>query len=275
MNYRPTDNQHRLLQQLSELNQLPRPILGSHDSLPNLAIQLPHQHPWVQLSYAAQGVLMVETAHTRLVAPPNRAVWIPPGLQHGVQHAANTCIRSIYVKPDAVPHRHCQVVEISALLRELIISFSRFPVEYDESGPQGRLAQVLLDELVAAPTCELVLPWPNDPRLTAVCQHLAAHPDCREPMAYFSQQLGISDKTLSRLFLHSTGMSFRHWRQRSRLLAALPLLEQGLRITDVALDCGYDSLSAFSAAFSELLGYTPREHTQRSTAPGHTNPGPR
>ena len=59
-------------------------------------------------------------------------------------------------------------------------------------------------------------------------------------------------------------MSFRQWRQRSRLLAALPLLERGMRITDVAIECGYDSLSAFIAAFGALLGCTPGDYVRKN-----------
>ena len=61
--------------------------------------------------------------------------------------------------------------------------------------------------------------------------------------------MGVSEKTLSRIFLRETGLSFRVWRQRVRLLGALPALANGERVTDVALACGYDSLSAFIAAF--------------------------
>lgn len=111
---------------------------------------------------------------------------------------------------------------------------------------------VLLDRLKHAQDADLMLPWPTDTGLAELCQYLAKNPDCRLSLAHFSTQLGISDKTFSRSFKRDTGMSFRQWRQRSRLLAALPLLEAGDRITDVALACGYDSLSAFIAAALKL-----------------------
>jgi AraC-like DNA-binding protein len=266
MKYRQTDNQPQLLRQLADLTRLPRPVLGQQSSLPNQAIGARHQHPWVQLSYAAEGVLTVETASARLVAPPHRGVWIPPGLAHGVHCAPDTRIRSLYLLPEVVPARACGVVEISPLLRALILAFSQFEVEYDEAGAEGRLVGVMLDQLAAAPACELMLPWPADEQLAPICRYLAAHPDCQQPMKHFSAQLNVSDKTLSRLFSRHTGMSFRQWRQRSRLLAALPLLERDMRITDVAIECGYDSLSAFIAAFGELLGCTPGEYVRRNRA---------
>lgn len=266
MKYRQTDRQSNLLRELEALADLPRPVYGQRLSLANQAIEERHRHPWIQLSYAAEGVLTVETARARLVAPPHRAVWIPPGMEHGVQCDPNTRIRSIYVIPGVMPYRACEVVEISPLLRALIIEFSGFPVEYDEHGPQGRLVQVLLDQLSTAPVSDLVLPWPVDPRLVQVCGYVAEHVDSELALSSFSTQLGVSDKTLSRLFLKETGMTFRQWRQRSRLLAALPLLERRMRITDVALECGYSNLSAFIAAFRALLGCTPREYLTASLA---------
>ncbi len=262
MKCRQKDNQQVLLEQLGQLRHLPRPVLGQLQSLPNQAINTHHVHAWIQLSYAAAGVLTVNTPEARFVAPPNRAVWIPPHLSHGVHCDAGTQIRSLYIDAAALPARPCEVVEISPLLRELILTFSHFDVEYNESGAEGRLVAVLLDQLALAPACALMLPWPGHHALAAICDYLAAHPDCRRPMRYFSEQLGVSDKTLSRYFVRDTGMSFRQWRQRARLLAALPLLEQNLRITDVALECGYDSLSAFIAAFGELLGCTPGEYVR-------------
>lgn len=78
-------------------------------------------------------------------------------------------------------------------------------------------------------------------------------------MGAWSQKLGVSEKTLSRLFLSDTGLTFRAWRQRLRLLSALPALEQGERVTDVALACGYESTSAFINAFRQQFDATPGE----------------
>lgn len=73
------------------------------------------------------------------------------------------------------------------------------------------------------------------------------------------RETGGDGKTLSRLFLHDTGLTFRAWRQRLRLLGALTPLENGERVTDVALACGYDSTSAFIAAFRQQFDATPGE----------------
>ena len=240
---------------------LPRSVFGHAESVANRALGYRHVHPWVQFAYAVAGVLDVRTDSGRFIAPPQRAVWIPAGVAHQVRCSANTEIRSLYIEPSVVPGAQggCRVLAVSPLLRELIRSFGDLPAEYDERGPGGRLAAVLLDQVAAAPTLGLMLPLPREPRLRQLCEALEAEPDSREGLATWAERLGCSERTLARLFREHTGLNFRLWRQRLRLISALPLLEAGERVTDVAIACGYDSVSAFIASFREHFGATPGE----------------
>jgi len=244
---------------LADLATLPRPLYGSVHSLPNQAIGAFHHHPWAQLSHALRGTLRVETERGHFLAPPGRAVWVPAGTRHAVACSPGTVIRSLYVAPDAmpVPRHACAVIVVEPLLRELIQAFSQFPVHYDRTGADGRLANVLLDRLGRAEETDLMLPWPEDPRLQAICRHLQAHPGDRASLDAHAERCHVSGRTLSRWFQRQTGLTFRQWRQRCRLLAALPALARGERVTDAALACGYDSMSAFIAAFHDQLGMTP------------------
>jgi len=261
MEHRPPDNPSLIARRLSDLKTLPRPVYGHAESLPNKPLGYRHSHPWVQLSYATQGVLRVQTSSGLFLAPPQRAVWIPAGIEHRVRYSAGTQINSLYIAARCAPRREssCKVLEVSPLLRELIRDFGRFPVAYDESGPHGRLVAVLLDQVANAPETDLMLPLPADPRLRRLCSALQAEPASQEGLQAWALRLGVSERTLSRLFRQQTGLTFRLWRQRLRLLSALPLLERGDRVTDVALACGYEGISAFIAAFREQLGATPRE----------------
>ncbi|MDD0977149.1 AraC family transcriptional regulator [Pseudomonas fontis] len=245
--------------QLSELTRLPRPVYGHAQALPNVALGYRHRHPWGQLSHATHGVLHVQTDAGRYVVPPQRAVWIPAGVAHSVNCTQATCIRSLYIEPQVMiwPSSACRVISVNPLLRELIRSFSELPVEYAVDSADGRLVEVLVDQLGAAAEEQLILPMPRDNRLRTLCRRLYKHPDDSASLTDLSLKAGVSEKTLSRLFLHETGMTFRAWRQRMRLLSALPALERGERVTDVALACGYESLPAFIAAFGKQFGLTP------------------
>lgn len=257
----PKGHEKGLRRSIPGLPSLPRPVYGRTESLPNRALTRRHSHPWVQLSYAIQGVLEVQTAAGRFVAPPERAVWIPAGMPHEVFSSPHTEMRSLYLDVSvtswAAPR--CHVLGVSDLLRELIRAFSEIPVEYDDDSAHGRLVQVLLDQLAEAPQIDLMLPLPQDSRLRQIYQSLQLHPEQQTTLGHWSEKFGVTEKTLSRLFLRDTGLTFRAWRQRSRLLGALTPLEQGERVTDVALACGYDSTSAFIAAFRQQFGDTPGE----------------
>ncbi|WP_271193750.1 AraC family transcriptional regulator [Pseudomonas turukhanskensis] len=248
-----------------DMQTLPRPVFARAESLPMQVGTPRHSHPWVQLSYAIQGVLHVHTDAGSFVAPPQRAIWIPAGLEHEVISSPHTELRGLYLDCAATDWApgHCRVLNVSPLTRELISRFSALPVEYDEAGADGRLVQVMLDQLRSAEEVHLSLPLPTDPRLQQLCRRLQAHPEDGRSLSEWSGQLGASEKTLSRLFLRDTGLTFRAWRQRLRLLGALSPLEQGARVTDVALGCGYDSTSAFIAAFRQQFECTPGEFFRR------------
>ncbi|TCO83815.1 AraC family transcriptional regulator [Plasticicumulans lactativorans] len=239
---------------------LPRPLYARSESAPAGSWVRPHRHDWVQLSYAISGVLEVRTAGGNFVAPPERAVWIPAGIEHAVIASERTEMRGLYLARDVTvwaPPR-CRVLAVSPLVRELICAACALPVDYDEAGPAGRLVGVLLDQLAGLPEVALSLPLPVDPRLAAICAALQARPDDRRTLAQWAQGAGLSERTLARLFQRQTGLSFRDWRTRLRLLLALTALERGRSVTAVALESGYDSLSAFSAAFRRAFGTTPR-----------------
>ncbi|MGB6008265.1 AraC family transcriptional regulator [Castellaniella sp.] len=241
------------------LRALPRPLYGSADQHPNIVRAHPHHHRWAQLSYAIQGHLQVWTPKAHFIALPHRAVWIPAHARHQVHQSPQAIIRSLYLDGGALglDWPDFRVLAISPLLHELIREFATLPSDYDESGADGRLAQVLVDRLTKAPEVGLILPWPTDARLGAICRQLQNDPATDLDLPTLGSRLGVSARTLTRIFQRQTGLGFRLWRQRARLVHALPLLERGDRITDVALACGYDSLSSFIATFREHTGSTP------------------
>lgn len=251
---------HRLRPRaLPDLDRLPRPVYARVESLPAGSYVAAHRHDWGQLSYAVSGVLDVRTRSGSFMAPPHWAVWIPAGVEHEVLTSARAEMRSLYIDSGAVGWAGCRVLEISPLARELILAVSALPPEYDRHGPDGRLVAVLLDRLAGLPEAGFSLPMPADPRLARVCAALQAGPDDPRSLGEWARLAALSERTLARLFRRETGLCFREWRRRMRLMTALSGLERGLSVTEAALDCGYDSISAFIAAFRTLFGRTPGE----------------
>ena len=241
-----------------ELAALPRPVFGRNESLAPGMWTETHSHPWCQLSYAVSGVLAVTTPQGDYVAPPRYAVWIPPGVPHQVFNRGRTEMRSLYLAAGApgLPEA-CAVLEVDGLLRELIVKAGALAPDYAPEGPAGRLVAVLLDELAAARQAGFVLPLAKDRRLLPIQAALQDNPADARTLADWAAQAGASERTLARLFVKETGLGFGEWRRRLRLLLSLSALEAGSSVTAVALGAGYDSTSAFIAAFRETFGFTP------------------
>ncbi|MEQ7919840.1 helix-turn-helix transcriptional regulator [Xanthomonas sp. WHRI 1810A] len=248
--------------QIPSLHDLPRAIYARAESLSAGSWTPTHRHDWVQFSYAISGVLGVHTPQGSFFAPPQWGVWIPAGLEHEVVTSMRAEMRSLYVRKadcEWAPDR-CRVLEVTPLARELIKSFCLFPADYPEGqSSESRLASVLLDQLAHLPEVGFSLPLPRHPRLLALCAELIEQPGLMITLSDWAMRLSMSEKTLMRLFQRETGLSFRGWRQRARLLSSLNALEEGISVTTTALACGYDSTSAFIAAFKGLFGFTPGE----------------
>ena len=238
---------------------VPRPVVAlARDLAPSHEIDW-HSHPRFQLVYAARGVMTVDTRDSTWVVPPQRAVWMPPTVAHRLVAKGAVQMRSLYIRPDAAARMPAtpEVLEVTPLLRELILRATELPMEYDERGPAGRVMRLLLDELASLPRLPYNLPMPKAAPLAAICRRLVDTPDDAATLEEIAAKDGLSARTLARHFRRHTGMSFAEWRRRARLLRALGWIAEGRPILEVALELGYDSPSAFSAMFRRELGAPP------------------
>ncbi|MFS8046100.1 AraC family transcriptional regulator [Rhizobium sp. BR 314] len=225
----------------------------------------PHQHRRAQLLYGYSGVVLATTPNGTLVMPPERGMWIPPGITHSVRMLGDVSMRSIYIEPqaiDTIPD-HCQVVEISPLLRALIAEAVDIPVEYDRTDRSGALMALLLHELARLKPLPLSLPLPRSPVLVQRCQDFLLHPTAHDTIDHWARDLSMSRRAFTRMFRLETGLSFVEWRQQACLHAALPRLVAGTPVTTIALDLGYRNPAAFTSMFKRAFGYAPREIARR------------
>ncbi len=219
----------------------------------------PHAHVRDQVLYATQGVMRVATAREAWIVPPDRALYVPAGLEHGVAMRGGVEMRTLYIQPGAAPGLPVKpaVMDISGLLRALILALLTEPVLYDEKGRGGLLAGLILDELASAKHLQLVIPMPRDERLKRLCKALLDDPARSETLDEWAAEAGASPRTLSRLFSSEVGLSFTGWRQRVRFHNAMEAIVRGEQVGAVARANGYESASAFTAAFRKALGMTP------------------
>ncbi|WP_266064106.1 AraC family transcriptional regulator [Brucella intermedia] len=218
-----------------------------------------HSHTQAQLLYAVSGTISITTEIGTWIVPPSRAVWIPAGIEHETSSFAGIRFRSLLIETTATKELpdECMVVEVTPLLRELIlklVDFAENPGSHDRTDAAIRLALSELSFQVAQP---LSLPTPGHSGLARLCARIRLDPARTVSIEEATDALHMSRATFMRLFKRQTGMSFARWQQQARILTALVLLAEGGSILEVALECGYNSPSAFSAMFRRALGKPP------------------
>ncbi len=250
----------RILPRMHGLENEPGLVLARARECPPDHIIDWHTHDRAQLLYAVRGVMRVTTKNGVWVVPPQRAVWIPPGISHHVQaQGTPLSLRSLYIRDDALEGLPdiCCVVTVSPLLRELIIESMEIADDPDDDSAEARLIRVLLDRIEGLPIAPLHLPMASDKRARQIIDTLMDDPADPRTLNDWAAELGASERTLARIFLREPAMTFGQWRQQVKLLAALARLAQGDSVTDVAFELGYASQSAFIAMFRRALGKTP------------------
>jgi AraC-like DNA-binding protein len=223
-----------------------------------------HFHPEDQLIFASKGVMTVRTKQGVWVVPPLRAVWIPAKTTHRVTMSGLVSMRTLYFLPKlgrALPKK-CFVLNVSPLLRELILHACMFGKLKKEVPAQRRLIGIIVDQLQAVQSVPLQLPHPSDIRAMRVTKELFANPADQRTLEKLCKDCGASKRTVERLFIQETQMTFGRWRQQLRLLHSMQLLASGEKVTAAALDAGYNSASAFISMFRKQLGTTPSRYLQ-------------
>jgi len=215
-----------------------------------------HRHDYGQLTYAVEGVVRLTVGDKTWIVPPQRAIWIPPGVVHEVVTLEKARLRAVFVLASHSPFAgdECVVVNVTPLLRELILAL----VDCDGEQPRDALlARLILDEIGRSATLPMCVVMPRDKRLRALCERLIAEPASTLTLAEWSTQAGASVRTLARLFERELGMGFAQWRQQVRLAHAAPLIARGMPLSRVASELGYASQSAFTAMFRKTFGQPP------------------
>lgn len=242
-----------------QFENLRRPLFAMENLWPAGSSTGWHSHPRGQLLYAIKGVMVVHSDAGSWVVPPNRALWMIAGLRHSVTMSGDVEMRTAYIDAEAIqslPRQTC-AINVSPLLRELLVEAVRIPLNRDLDERDERLIGLLIDELRVSSTIPLHLPMPSNARLKTICHSLIDRPSDQRSARAWAERTGMGERTLHRLFSRETGMTFAQWREQARLLSALREIADGKKGIEVASNCGYSSQSAFSAMFRRHFGVSP------------------
>lgn len=257
----------------TKVDALPGTIVATANEYP-VGHRVPrHRHRRSQLLYAAAGIMIVGTEAGRWIVPPERAVWVPAGMQHEVKPLIHVSTRSLYVDPAVDPAlpADCRVVAISPLMRQLLLETADLPLPASPGSRAEAIFSLLVHEIVRAPVLPLDIPMPADARIAARCRAYLRRPSPHETIEDWCHELGLSRRTFTRRFRAQTGLSFAAWCRQAAIFAALPRLAAGAAITPLAFDLGYDSASAFTTMFKRVVGVPPSRYLAQSPPSWHAD----
>src|SRR5262245_21265673 len=255
----------------SQFEHVLRPLVAVGNDHPAGHVHPAHGHRRAQLLHAIAGTMVVSMDQGAWIVPPEQGLWIPGGVRHSFRTLGKVITRSVYIEgaaARAMPNQ-CRVLEISPLLRRLLIEAVDLRVEYEAGSRAAAIVNLLLLELHAARRQLLVVPFPADEALAARCRRFLESPSAHESIDAWALALAMSRRTFTRMFRRETGLSLAEWQRRAAVLQAIPRLTRGEPITSIALDLGYGSPAALTSMFKRVLGTPPRLY--RALAARETN----
>ncbi|AUG55890.1 AraC family transcriptional regulator [Thalassospira marina] len=220
-----------------------------------------HVHRKGQLILALRGAVTCRAGNELWVVPPNCGVWIPGDVPHSARATANACLNYLFVAPGAadLPDTCC-TLSISPLIREMIDRLARDCCAYPPDSHVGRLVRVMLDELACMPRERFNLPISSHPKIKLMADALTLDPADRTTLKDWARHVAMSERSLARLIVLETGLTFGRWRQQLHLVVALRELASGEAVQNVAAALGYESVNAFITMFKKALGSTPAQY---------------
>jgi len=231
---------------------------------PRERYETPHSHPEPMLLWTSTATLTVTTASREWLVPPGYGLWVPGGSEHAVAALREGEGSVITFAPDRCPIAWTRPtgVAIGPLLRELIAHLHRTRPR-DPSRPHAEALMFAL--LTPLPTHDIHVSMPADPRVRTIAELLVADPADQRELAVWADHVHAGVRTLSRLFVSETGLSFARWRTQVRIRAAIQLLANGATVDVAARTVGYRKTSAFINAFRRATGQTPGTYIHANT----------
>ena len=214
------------------------------------------------LLYAREGTMRLEAEGRRWTLPPARAALIAAGHPITVTILSKLTTASVLFAPGFIPDppTALSVFEVTPLARELIAECRAWGPGSTLDDYARRIFAIMGDvalRLAQTPTPSS-LPAPSSPALKRALELTEAEAAGAPTFEQIAKASGQSPRALSRRFAGEMGMTWRESLRRIRLIRAIEALATtDHSVTQIALEVGYGSLSAFNAAFRDLTGQSP------------------
>jgi AraC-like DNA-binding protein/mannose-6-phosphate isomerase-like protein (cupin superfamily) len=261
------ENHHRNLDWMERSN---ADVLVHSSEDPQGYVVPTHSHSRTQLLCVFSGVVLVTTDKGRWMIPPGHALLIPARWPHSVEMVSDVAMKSVYMfdRPGHAPPPSPKVMEVTELARSLVLEAIRLREAPLSDRKADLVLTLLIEEISTLVERPLSLPFPADRRLSDLCREYMAAPSPNVRLDDWAEKLAMSRRTFTRFFREQTGISFVTWRQQASVFACLPMLAEGLPVTHVAMEAGYENVAAFTTMFRRMLGSAPRAYMAERQAFG-------
>lgn len=254
----------RILDILDQIDESPKDVYVVHERFERNYEM--HSHAKDQLSYVEGGIAYVTIENEYLVIPAMHFLWIPAHIPHRlkVSHHA-TQLHSFYFKSsDRDFYKDLKIYPASKLITELIKFSERWNhqfVDFSESYAHILFSLHDLLALTAEKAVKLQLPTSEYPKIEKITDYIHQKFNTHLTLDELASEFNMSERTFCRLFKKELKTSFFQYLKTYRIIQAIDFLQKqkDSSVEEVANDCGYESLAAFSNSFLELTGMRPSQ----------------
>ena len=248
-----------------------------------------HWHTNLEIIMPTENIYTVECYNQVITLREGDIVLICPGCIHTLYAPEKG--RRIIFQADINPLRFIKEIEtlVTIISPLIVITPEDFPSIYDKV--KSLLLEIKNEYLssstsfsevsIYSKTLEIITligrsraaagmetPSPDAPRkqeeyiekFIEICNYISAHCSDELNLEAVASMSGFSKFYFSRLFKQFTNVSFYKYVNQKRIEKAAEMLtEPNISITNVALSCGFESLSSFIRMFKIVKGCTPTE----------------
>ncbi len=221
-----------------------------------------HSHSWSQLVYAGEGVIAVESENACWIVPTSRAIWLPAGHAHSIRMYGKVFLQTVYFesREESKIDLPCAAYEITSLLRELIAFVCKAGIVNSDTEENGNLIDFLTFQVRRLTPFPLMVPMPSDHRAKRLASRLIDNPGTQQSLAELCEGCGTSLRTMQRVFSAELGLPLSRWKNQVMMVHAIQLLAGDKTVSQVSLELGFESVSAFIFSFRKYFGVSPGQY---------------
>ncbi len=224
-----------------------------------------HAHDLGQLIYIEHGVLSLEVDGSIWAIAPGRLHWIPAGVEHASRSHGEVRFWRTLVSEDFARRLPSGITVLDAS-QLLVCAMDRLRGIQPDDAFAKSLVDVIVHEVNAGTADAPGMRLPTSSRMRDWALAFLAVPSIKTSIDTAAAGVAMSRRSFTRHFEREVGMTFAAWKRAVIVHRATVRLAEGAAVGDVALDAGYESVSAFIAMFKAVGGRLPGDIRRRAEA---------